>query len=85
MKTFFALSLSALILMSAALLGAAQPATLADVPDPDPQVQEAGFLVPDGFEVNLFAADPMLRKPVQMNWDSQGRLWVVSSTTYPQI
>jgi len=27
----------------------------------------------------------MILKPVQMNWDAQGRLWVVSSTTYPQI
>lgn len=43
------------------------------------------FVVPEGFEVNLFASEPMIQKPVQMNWDAQGRLWVVTSTTYPHI
>jgi putative membrane-bound dehydrogenase-like protein len=27
----------------------------------------------------------MIQKPVQMNWDAQGRLWVVTSSTYPHI
>src|SRR5262249_61490483 len=39
----------------------------------------------DGFEVNLFAADPLLLKPIQMNFDSAGRLWVACSEAYPQI
>ena len=64
---------------------AAQPKSLADVPSADPNVQKAAFVIPDGFEINLFASDPMIQKPVQMNWDKQGRLWVVSSTTYPHI
>ena len=38
-----------------------------------------------GFEVNLWAADPLLAKPIQMNFDAQGRLWVASSEVYPQI
>ena len=62
-----------------------QPKTLADVPDASPDAEQAGFIIPEGFEINLWASDPMIRKPVQMNWDAQGRLWVVSSTTYPQI
>jgi len=41
------------------------------------------FTVADGFEINLFAADPMINKPVNMNWDTRGRLWVSGSTTYP--
>jgi hypothetical protein len=49
-------------------------------PDPDPQKELASFKVADGFEVTLFAADPMVAKPIQMNWDAEGRLWVVSST-----
>lgn len=64
---------------------ASQPKTAADVPDPNPEVQKAGFVVPEGIEVSLWAQEPMIAKPVQMNWDAQGRLWVVSSTTYPQI
>ncbi len=39
----------------------------------------------DGFEVNLFAADPLLAKPIQINFDPAGRLWVASSEVYPQI
>ncbi|MCH8829482.1 MAG: HEAT repeat domain-containing protein [Planctomycetes bacterium] len=33
----------------------------------------------DGFEVNLFAADPRIAKPIQMNFDARGRLWIVSA------
>lgn len=43
------------------------------------------FQVHDGFEVSLWAENPMLYKPIQMNWDPQGRLWVASSRLYPQI
>ena len=50
----------------------------------DPQHALQSFHVADGFEVTLFAAEPMVVKPIQMNWDPQGRLWVVSSTAYPQ-
>ncbi|MGK0187601.1 MAG: putative heme-binding domain-containing protein [Verrucomicrobiales bacterium] len=55
------------------------------IPDPDPLLQEASFQLAEGLEINLFAADPMLAKPIQMNWDAQGRLWVVSSRLYPHI
>ncbi|MBX3731031.1 MAG: hypothetical protein KF791_00400 [Verrucomicrobiae bacterium] len=43
------------------------------------------FEVAPGFEVSLWAENPMLYKPIQMNWDPQGRLWVASSRLYPQI
>ena len=43
------------------------------------------FQVEPGFEVNLFAENPQLAKPIQMNFDPQGRLWVASSSVYPQI
>ncbi len=64
---------------------ASQPTSLADLPDANPDAELKAFVVPEGFEVNLFAGEPMIQKPVQMNWDAQGRLWVVSSTTYPHI
>ncbi len=57
----------------------------AKIPDPDPEIERKTFILPEGFEVNLFAADPLLAKPIQMNFDPQGRLWVASSETYPQI
>lgn len=43
------------------------------------------FEVADGFEITLFAADPAIAKPIQMNFDSKGRLWVATSQTYPQL
>ncbi len=58
---------------------------LTELPDPDPQKELASFEVAEGFTVNLFASEPMVVNPTQMNWDSQGRLWVATSETYPHI
>ncbi len=57
----------------------------AKVPNSDPEEERKTFIVADGFEVTLFAADPLLAKPIQMNFDPQGRLWIASSEIYPQI
>jgi len=43
------------------------------------------FTVADGYEVTLWAENPLLHKPTQMNFDERGRLWVASSETYPQV
>ena len=43
------------------------------------------FDLGEGLEVNLFAQNPHLAKPIQMNFDAKGRLWVASSEVYPQI
>lgn len=58
---------------------------LKDIPDPDPEIERSSFIVADGFEVNLYASDPLIAKPIQMNFDAEGRLWVASSTVYPHI
>jgi putative heme-binding domain-containing protein len=58
---------------------------LKDIPDPDPELERRSFVVADGFEVNLFAADPLLAKPIEMSFDADGRLWVACSEVYPQI
>jgi putative heme-binding domain-containing protein len=57
----------------------------APVPEPDPELERKTFQVADGFEVNLYAADPQLAKPIQMNFDAAGRLWIACSEAYPQI
>ncbi len=57
----------------------------AKVHDPDPEIERKALQVAEGFEVNLFAADPLLAKPIQMNFDVAGRLWVACSESYPQI
>ena len=58
---------------------------LKDIPVPDAEEERKTFVLPEGFEVNLFAADPGIHKPVQMNFDPQGRLWIAASEVYPQI
>ncbi len=58
---------------------------LKDVPKPDPDAELAKFKVAEGFQVNLFAASPLVAKPIQMNFDAKGRLWIASSEVYPQI
>ncbi|MDC0325128.1 HEAT repeat domain-containing protein [bacterium] len=51
----------------------------------DPVSELDNFELLAGYQVNLFATDPMLANPVHMNWDSKGRLWVACSWSYPQI
>jgi putative membrane-bound dehydrogenase-like protein len=43
------------------------------------------FTLDDGLKIELWAENPLLFKPTQMNWDPQGRLWVASSALYPMI
>mgnify|MGYP002622909083 CR=1 FL=1 len=46
------------------------------------------FQIDPRFEVNLFAGEeqfPDIVCPIQMRWDSQGRMWVSCSTTYPHV
>ena len=50
--------------------------------------EQKSFDVDPRFEVNLFAGEeefPDIAAPIQMRWDSQGRLWVSCSTTYPHV
>ncbi|CAG5018189.1 hypothetical protein DYBT9275_05951 [Dyadobacter sp. CECT 9275] len=44
------------------------------------------FILPKGYEINLFASekDFPIEKPVAMNFDARGRLWVATMPTYPQ-
>ncbi|MCA9139098.1 MAG: hypothetical protein KDB00_20135, partial [Planctomycetales bacterium] len=50
--------------------------------------EQQAFRVDPRFEVNLFAGEeqfPEIANPIQMRWDSRGRLWVSCSTTYPHV
>ncbi len=39
--------------------------------------------VPEGFDVQLVAAEPLVMDPVAMDWGPDGRLWVVEMADYP--
>ena len=39
--------------------------------------------VPDGFDVQLVASEPLVRQPVAIEFDDRGRLWVIQYLQYP--
>ena len=46
------------------------------------------FKMAPGYEVNLFASEaefPLLKNPVQLTFDSKGRLWVLTMPDYPMF
>ena len=69
---------------------AATGADITEPPNTEPSTTKAlppaeaasGFRVPEGFHVNVFAAEPDVRNPVAMAWDTRGRLWVAENYTY---
>lgn len=58
---------------------------LTEIPSVDPEVERQSFVMSDGLQANLFADDSKIAKPIQMNFDAKGRLWVVGSEVYPHI
>ncbi|MGX5857522.1 PVC-type heme-binding CxxCH protein [Dyadobacter jiangsuensis] len=80
-KLFYGALLLPMVLLTSSTEPEQHPFNL----DPDVEKELKSFKVAEGFEVTLFAADPMVAKPIQMNWDTEGRLWVVSSTVYPHL
>ena len=58
---------------------------LREIPDTAVEAQLKSFKLPEGAKINLFASEPLIAKPLHMNWDGQGRLWVVGSSMYPHI
>jgi putative heme-binding domain-containing protein len=48
-----------------------------------PEQERAAFHLPPGFEIQLVASEPDLRKPMNMQWDALGRLWITESREYP--
>ncbi len=74
-----------------AYVGAAEPQTAPEVYGQgvretewqSPAAEQRGFHLPPGFEIQLFASEPELAKPLNMAWDSRGRLWVSCTLEYP--
>lgn len=55
------------------------------VPAPSIADEISSFKIAKGFDISLFAADPMIANPINVNWDTKGRAWVATSSTYPHI
>ncbi len=42
------------------------------------------FVTPEGFHLELFVSEPEIQgKPIAMNWDERGRLWLCETVDYP--
>jgi hypothetical protein len=61
---------------------AAQPVISDQAPLSPEQAREQVF-VPEGFSLELAAAEPQVLDPVALDWDAAGRLWVVEMADYP--
>jgi putative membrane-bound dehydrogenase-like protein len=48
-----------------------------------PERTVAQMFVPEGFKVELIAAEPDLHQPIAFAWDERGRIWVVEAYSYP--
>jgi len=76
------------------ILGAFLPAVRAADEDPfaagvrptpklSPEEERKGFKLPEGFEINLVAAEPDIQKPLNMAFDERGRIWLTCTVEYP--
>ncbi len=48
-----------------------------------PEQEQATFTLPPGFEIQLFASEPDIAKPLNMAFDARGRLWITDTVEYP--
>jgi putative heme-binding domain-containing protein len=48
-----------------------------------PAEQQKKFHLPPGFEIQLVVAEPQIHKPMNITFDSSGRLWVTDTLEYP--
>src|SRR5436853_17884 len=48
-----------------------------------PEQEKALLHLPPGFEIQLVAAEPDIHKPMNINFDARGRLWVTDTVEYP--
>ena len=62
------------------------PPAVQDVPEDapvySPERSLETFFLPPGYHLELVAAEPLVRDPVEIEFDAQGRMWVVEMRTY---
>ena len=61
----------------------AAPPLVAPTGPLSPQEQQKQFHLPPGFEIQLFASEPAIHKPMNITFDSAGRLFVTDTLEYP--
>ncbi len=56
---------------------------IADTEPRTPADEVKAFHLPPGFEAQLVASEPDIHKPINMEFDDRGRLWVTETVEYP--
>ncbi|HEU4938385.1 MAG TPA: PVC-type heme-binding CxxCH protein [Vicinamibacterales bacterium] len=49
-----------------------------------PEEEMKTFFLPPGYRVELVASEPMVEEPILIDWDADGRLWVIEQRGYMQ-
>ncbi|MEP6593014.1 MAG: dehydrogenase, partial [Acidobacteriota bacterium] len=53
-----------------------------DSPVLTPEQEMKTFFMPPGYHVELVASEPMIEEPIVIDWDADGRLWVIEARGY---
>ena len=77
MKRIVLCAMTALLLPAASEVSA-QP-LIAPTEPLTPAEQQKKFKLPPGFEIQLVASEPQINQPMNLNFDSRGRLWVTTT------
>src|SRR5205807_9806875 len=48
-----------------------------------PAEEQKCFHLPPGFDIELVASEPAIGKPINLNFDDRGRIWLTQSVEYP--
>ncbi|MBC7822051.1 MAG: dehydrogenase, partial [Planctomycetaceae bacterium] len=74
-------SLYSIVVVGCSAISAAEP--LPRIPPKEPTDALKTFVVRDGFEMQLLAAEPLVTDPVAMEYDENGRAYVAEMRDYP--
>src|SRR3954463_1426075 len=56
----------------------------AESPVLSPEDEMKTFFMPPGYHVELVASEPMIEEPILIDWDADGRMWVIEERGYMQ-
>ena len=90
-STFYQLALFCIVILITACLETKVKPPVLTYTGEEPRIQnplspedsQKHIQLPEGFEAELFAAEPNIINPIAFTWDESGRLWVVQSQDYP--
>ena len=74
---------SVLTLLSLSGLAFSGQVNIAPTDPRSPADEARGFHLPPGFEAQLVASEPDIHKPLNIDFDDRGRLWVTETVEYP--